>query len=267
MTKPRRKSGRRIPVWIRVPVLILLGLHAFWAVCLLGLRFINPITTGVQVQRRVEALLSWSDYTKRSTFVPLERISTHLQHAVIAAEDGRFYQHSGIDWQQVEIVMQESIEEGEIPRGASTITQQLVKNLFFTTHRNPFRKVFEYTLAPMASVILGQAARVGVVSERRRVGAWGVGCGGCCGVPLWVAREPIDARSIDAAGGVPTESTAAASGGDEPVQFHNRNADAATGMVKRSLFLIALTEPGCIAPGGSLAIVRCSFAPSQSRKR
>jgi monofunctional biosynthetic peptidoglycan transglycosylase len=86
----------------------------------------------------------------------LERISTHLQHAVIAAEDGRFYQHSGIDWQQVELVMQESLEEGEIPRGASTITQQLVKNLFFTTHRNPLRKVFEYTLAPMASFILGK---------------------------------------------------------------------------------------------------------------
>ena len=175
MTKPRRKSGRRIPVWIRVPVLILLGLHAFWAVCLLGLRFINPITTGVQVQRRVEALLSWSDYTKRSTFVPLERISTHLQHAVIAAEDGRFYQHSGIDWQQVEIVMQESIEEGEIPRGASTITQQLVKNLFFTTHRNPFRKVFEYTLAPMASVILGKRR---VLELYLNVAEWGPGVWG-----------------------------------------------------------------------------------------
>lgn len=123
---------------------------------LLALRFINPITTGVQIQRRVEAWLTWSDYDKRSTFVPLERISTHLQHAVIAAEDGRFYQHSGIDWQQVELVMQESLEEGEIPRGASTITQQLVKNLYFTTHRNPFRKVFEYTLAPMASLILGK---------------------------------------------------------------------------------------------------------------
>jgi monofunctional biosynthetic peptidoglycan transglycosylase len=156
VTKKRRKSGRGIPWWIRIPVLIFLGLHALWAVSLVALRFIDPITTGVQTQRRIEAWLSWSDYDKRSTFVPLERISTHLQHAVIAAEDGRFYQHHGIDWQQVELVMQESLEEGEIPRGASTITQQLVKNLYFTTHRNPFRKVFEYTLAPMASVILGR---------------------------------------------------------------------------------------------------------------
>lgn len=139
----------------------MIALHAFWAVCLVGLRFVDPFTTGVQMQRRVE---SWFDqsgsskepYTKKQTWVDLDRISLHLQHAVIAAEDGRFLQHNGIDWHQVEIVMQESLDEGEIPRGASTITQQLVKNLFFTTHRNPLRKVFEYTLAPMANFLLGK---------------------------------------------------------------------------------------------------------------
>ncbi|MEO8097356.1 MAG: monofunctional biosynthetic peptidoglycan transglycosylase [Acidobacteriota bacterium] len=137
-------------------MLLFLGLHLFWGVCLVALRFVNPITTGVQAQRRLEALFSSTPYTKRSTWVPLERISPNLQHAVIAAEDGRFYQHSGIDWQQVQLVMEESLEDMEVPRGASTITQQLVKNLFFTAHRNPFRKFFEYTLAPMASVILGK---------------------------------------------------------------------------------------------------------------
>jgi len=53
-------------------------------------------------------------------------------------------------------VAEESAETGEVRRGASTITQQLVKNLFFTTHRNPVRKAFEYTLAPMADWILGK---------------------------------------------------------------------------------------------------------------
>lgn len=123
----------------------------------------------------MEALFSGTNYTKRSTFVPLEKISTHLQHAVIAAEDGRFYQHSGIDWQQVELVARESLEEGEIPRGASTITQQLVKNLFFTTHRNPFRKVFEYTLAPMASSILGKRR---VLELYLNIVEWGPGVWG-----------------------------------------------------------------------------------------
>ncbi len=175
MTKRGRKSGRRIPWWIRVPILLLVGLHALWAVALVGLRFINPITTGVQIQRRVESWISWTEYHKRSAFVPLEKISPHLQHAVIAAEDGRFYQTYGIDWQQVELVMQESLEEGEIPRGASTITQQLVKNLFFTTHRNPARKVFEYTLAPMASLILGRRR---VLELYLNIVEWGPGVWG-----------------------------------------------------------------------------------------
>jgi len=153
----------------------LVGLHALWAVALLGLRFVNPITTGVQIQRRVESWISWTEYHKRSTFVPLEKISPHLQHAVIAAEDGRFYQTYGIDWQQVELVMQESLEEGEISRGASTITQQLVKNLFFTTHRNPARKVFEYTLAPMASLILGRRR---VLELYLNIVEWGPGVWG-----------------------------------------------------------------------------------------
>jgi monofunctional biosynthetic peptidoglycan transglycosylase len=67
---------------------------------LAGLGFINPGTTALQIQRRVEAWLNGSDYDKRSVRVPLARISPHLQHSVIAAEDGRFYQHYGIDWRR-----------------------------------------------------------------------------------------------------------------------------------------------------------------------
>jgi len=131
-------------------------LYLFWIGSLVALRFINPLTTGVQVQRRIEGLFSRAAYHKRYKFVRLGRISPNLQHAVISAEDGRFYRHHGIDWNQVEQVAEESSETGRIRRGASTITQQLVKNLFFTTHRNPVRKVFEYTLAPLADRILGR---------------------------------------------------------------------------------------------------------------
>jgi len=154
---------------------LFLGIHVLAALAFLGLRFINPPTTGVQIQRRVGALFKGSDYRKRSTFVPLERISPNLQHAVIAAEDGRFYQHYGIDWQQVEIVLQEAAETGEASRGASTITQQLVKNLFFTTHRNPVRKALEYTLAPMANVILGKRR---VLELYLNIVEWGPGVWG-----------------------------------------------------------------------------------------
>ena len=134
----------------------LAAVYVFWGVALFALRYVNPPTTGVQIQRRIEAWVGHARYRKRYTFVPLAKISPELQHAVISAEDGRFYQHHGIDWDETEKVAEESQEKGEVIRGASTIPQQLVKNLFFTTHRNPARKLFEYTLAPMADRILGK---------------------------------------------------------------------------------------------------------------
>ena len=137
-------------------MLLLIGMHLLWALALTGFRYINPPTTGVQIQRRIESWFLKGAYKKRQTFVPLRNISPQLQHAVIAAEDGNFYRHYGIDWSQVQAAIEESSETGEPPRGASTIPQQLVKNLFFTTHRNPVRKALEYTLAPMAVTILGR---------------------------------------------------------------------------------------------------------------
>jgi monofunctional biosynthetic peptidoglycan transglycosylase len=147
---------KRLRRWIAAAVLFIAALHILWGMALLSLRYIDPPTTGVQIQRRIESFLTPGPYRKRETFVPLRRISPQLQHAVIAAEDGSFYRHYGIDWGQVQDAIEESAETGEPPRGASTIPQQLVKNLFFTTHRNPVRKALEYTLAPMAVLILGR---------------------------------------------------------------------------------------------------------------
>jgi len=78
-----------------------------------------------------------------------------VQHAVIAAEDGRFYQHHGFDWQQIQIAARQDLE-GERTRGASTITQQLVKNLFFGTARSVLRKGAEASLVPVAEAVLSK---------------------------------------------------------------------------------------------------------------
>ena len=152
LEKVRRWSSRLL----RLALALVAAFYLFWVATLVALRYFDPPTTGVQIQRHVEAMLSGHPYRKRYKFVPLDKISPNLQHAVIAAEDGHFYTHHGIDWQQVEQVAEESRATGKIRRGASTITQQLVKNLFFTTHRNPVRKAFEYTLAPLADWILGK---------------------------------------------------------------------------------------------------------------
>lgn len=149
-------ARRWISRLVKLAFVFVAGLYLFWIGALVALRYVDPPTTGVQMQRRVEAMISRAPYRKRYKFVPLSQISPNLQHAVISAEDGHFYRHHGIDWEQVEKVAEESSETGKISRGASTITQQLVKNLFFTTHRNPVRKAFEYTLAPLANWILGK---------------------------------------------------------------------------------------------------------------
>jgi len=125
------------------------------ALMLAAARWIAPPTTAVQIQRRFQAWIHNKPYRKRYQFIPLNQISPNLQHAVIAAEDARFYQHHGFDWHEVEIAAQQDLE-GERTRGASTITQQLVKNLFFGTGRSILRKGAEVTLVPVAEVVLGK---------------------------------------------------------------------------------------------------------------
>ena len=78
----------------------------------------------------------------------------HVPRAVVAAEDSRFYQHRGFDWQEMEAAGRQAERTGAPRRGASTITQQLVKNLFLTTHRNVVRKGLEIALTPAAELIL-----------------------------------------------------------------------------------------------------------------
>jgi monofunctional biosynthetic peptidoglycan transglycosylase len=109
----------------------------------------------VHVERHVQALIHRTPYHEHYTFIPLSQISPSLQHAVIAAEDARFYQHHGFDWHQIQIAAEEDAE-GERTRGASTITQQLVKNIFFGTGRSFLRKGAEATLVPVAEVALGK---------------------------------------------------------------------------------------------------------------
>jgi monofunctional glycosyltransferase len=125
------------------------------ALLLLIARWVDPPTTAVQVQRHVQAWLHQAPYRKRYKFIPLSQISPNLQHAVVAAEDSRFYQHHGFDWHEIQIAADEDWEGGRT-RGASTITQQLVKNLFFGTGRSFLRKGVEFTLVPFAELFLGK---------------------------------------------------------------------------------------------------------------
>jgi len=125
------------------------------ALMLVVTRWIDPPSTAVHIQRRWQAWIHRTPYNERYRFIPLNQISPNLQHAVIAAEDARFYQHHGFDWHEVKIAAEDDFEGGRT-RGASTITQQLVKNLFFGTGRSVLRKAAEFTLVPVAELVLGK---------------------------------------------------------------------------------------------------------------
>jgi len=122
---------------------------------LVAARWIDPPTTAVHMERRLQAWIHRTPYHKRYEFVPLRQISPDLQHAVIAAEDQLFYQHHGFDWHAMQIAAEGDMEGGRI-RGGSTLTQQLVKNLFFGTGRSILRKGAEFTLVPVAELVLGK---------------------------------------------------------------------------------------------------------------
>ena len=135
-----------------------IGVVFVWSLATLTLvaaRWIDPPTTAVHIQRRLQAWVHNTPYHERYRFVPLSQISPELQHAVVAAEDARFYQHNGFDWHEIQIAADDDLEGGR-SRGASTITQQLVKNLFFGTGRSLLRKGAEVTLVPVAEFVLGK---------------------------------------------------------------------------------------------------------------
>jgi monofunctional biosynthetic peptidoglycan transglycosylase len=143
---------RSVVLWIAA---VAAALWLLAALTLVVMRWVDPPTTAVHIERHLQAWMRDKPYRERYTFVPLSEISLDYQHAVIAAEDARFYQHHGFDWQQIQIAAEDDLEGGR-KRGASTITQQLVKNLFFGTSRSYIRKGVEFTLVPAAELVLGK---------------------------------------------------------------------------------------------------------------
>jgi monofunctional glycosyltransferase len=79
--------------------------------------------------------------------VPMSRISPALARAVLVAEDARFYEHAGVDWEAIRGALEKNWSSGNLRHGGSTITQQLAKNLYLSPHRTPWRKLREWAIA------------------------------------------------------------------------------------------------------------------------
>ena len=144
---------RRIRGWMRAHkistalllllVLVLAELASIPWFAVARLKTQNPAETALMSQRAAEAAAEGKRFRVTQTWIPLARIPKHLVDAVIVAEDGTFFTHGGVDWFEVRESLEKDIQEGRAARGASTITQQLAKNLFLSTSKDPVRKVKE----------------------------------------------------------------------------------------------------------------------------
>jgi monofunctional biosynthetic peptidoglycan transglycosylase len=106
----------------------------------------NPSTTAFIESRKSEAAARGRSFHLQWTWVPLARLSPHLQKAVLVSEDASFYQHHGFDWDGMKDAFTRNLEKGRLRRGGSTLTQQLAKNLYLSPDKNLLRKGHEAML-------------------------------------------------------------------------------------------------------------------------
>jgi monofunctional biosynthetic peptidoglycan transglycosylase len=111
------------------------------------LRSTDPSSTALIDARVRDAREAHRAARRNQHWVRLSRISPWLQHAVVNSEDARFFQHHGFDVVETGVALEEAVEKGHLRRGASTLTQQLAKNLWLGERRSLLRKAREYFLA------------------------------------------------------------------------------------------------------------------------
>ncbi|HEX9941291.1 MAG TPA: monofunctional biosynthetic peptidoglycan transglycosylase [Thermoanaerobaculia bacterium] len=152
---PRRGRKKRL----LLAALGLLGAYLAWEAAtwpdVAALAHAHPKTTAF-----IESYRGWGLFGPQREvewkWVPYSRISANLKRAVIAAEDIRFFSHGGFDDAEIKAALQDAWEEKELPRGASTITQQVAKNLWLSGSYNPLRKVKEALLTRQLEKHLGK---------------------------------------------------------------------------------------------------------------
>lgn len=146
-------APRRILGWVARGLGVALLLALFWQAVLLTQvvwwsRF-DPGSTSFMRIRLAELREADPRAELRQQWVPYERISIHLKRAVVAAEDDRFLDHDGFDWEGIERALERNAEEGRVTAGGSTISQQLAKNLFLSSSRSWLRKGQEAAITMM----------------------------------------------------------------------------------------------------------------------
>jgi len=118
--------------------------------------WVNPTTTAF-MEARLETMREDNPKAKlRHRWVPYTGISTNLKRALIAAEDAKFLNHDGFDWQAIQRAASKNLKRGKVVAGGSTISQQLSKNLFLSGRRSPWRKLQEAAITVMIETVMSK---------------------------------------------------------------------------------------------------------------
>jgi monofunctional glycosyltransferase len=146
--------------WAARVVLLLIAavvVYQFWIFGSVVLwTWFNPSTSAF-MEDRLEVLQQANpDAILRHQWVPYERISVHLKRALIAAEDAKFLDHDGFDWEAIQKAYEKNLRKGKVVAGGSTISQQLAKNLFLSGRRTPWRKAEETLITLMIENVMSK---------------------------------------------------------------------------------------------------------------
>jgi monofunctional biosynthetic peptidoglycan transglycosylase len=116
----------------------------------------NPSTSAF-MEDRLEALQEDNpDAVLKHRWVDYKKISPNLKRALIAAEDAKFVDHEGFDWEGIQKAYEKNLKKGKVVAGGSTISQQLAKNLFLSTKRTPWRKAEEAMITVMLEAMMSK---------------------------------------------------------------------------------------------------------------
>lgn len=138
-------------------ILLLMILYQFWVLAHVAWWVSHNPSASAFMAERLEILQEKNpDAELRHRWIPYNRISNHLKRAIIAAEDAKFVDHEGFDWQGIQQAMVKNAKRGKIVAGGSTISQQLAKNLFLSGRRTPWRKAEEALITMMLENLMSK---------------------------------------------------------------------------------------------------------------
>jgi len=149
-----KKVWRALGLVVGLAALAVVLVHLYFAAMITWWRDHPPRETSFMAERMRELERKSPGAPLRYQFVPYERIAVSLKRAMIAAEDSKFVEHEGFDWDGIELAIEKNQKRGRIVAGGSTITQQLAKNLFLSGSRSWLRKGEEAIITLMLEAIL-----------------------------------------------------------------------------------------------------------------